>query len=113
MITKTTLKSYVSPAVAFMFAVVSVTGFLMLFDIDNVEDLHKWIGLTFTIAGVVHLAVNWRALVVYFRGRKIVMWGAAILLICTIWLSGIVNSDRDFDDDPKSEAMEYIKDLYD
>jgi hypothetical protein len=63
---KATLRSFVSPAVAFLFAVVSVTGFLMLFDIDHVEDLHKWMGLAFAITGVLHLAVNWRALVDIF-----------------------------------------------
>jgi hypothetical protein len=46
MITKNTLRLCVSPAVAFTFAVVSVTGVLMLFEIDHVEDLHKWMGLT-------------------------------------------------------------------
>lgn len=112
MITKATLRSFVSPAVAFLFAVVSVTGFLMLFDIDHVEDLHKWMGLAFAIAGVLHLAVNWQALVVYFRGHKIVLWSATILLICSVLLLGI-GGDRDTADDPKSKAMEHVRDLHD
>jgi hypothetical protein len=113
MLTKTALRSVVSPAVAFLFAVVSVTGFLMLLDIDHVEDLHKWMGLTFAIAGVMHLAINWRALAGYFRGRKIVVCGAAMLLICAVFLLGIGDSDRDDYDDHKSEAMEHARDLND
>jgi Na+/melibiose symporter-like transporter len=113
MITKTALRSCVSPAVAFTFAVVSVTGVLMLFDIDRVEDLHKWMGLAFAFVGIMHLACNWRALVVYFHGRKIVVWGAAMLLICAVLLLGIGDNDRDIDDGPKSEAMEHVKNLHD
>jgi Na+/melibiose symporter-like transporter len=88
MTTKTDLRSCVSPVVAFTFAVASVTGLLMLFDIDQVEDLHAWMGLTFAIAGVMHVAINWRALVVFFRGRRIFVWGAAMLLICVVLLFG-------------------------
>jgi hypothetical protein len=113
MITKAALRSWVSPAVAFTFAVVSVTGLLMLFDIGDADDLHAWIGPAFVIAGAMHLAINWRALVVYFRGRKTVVWGAAMLLICAVLLFGIGDSDRDLDDGPTSEAMEYIEDLLD
>jgi hypothetical protein len=113
MITKAALRSFVSPAVAFTFTVVSVTGILMLFDIGDVDDLHMWMGVSFAIAGTMHLAINWRALVVHFRGRRILAWGAAMLLICAVLLSGIGDSDRDVDDDSKSEAMEYVEDLLD
>jgi Na+/melibiose symporter-like transporter len=113
MITKTTLRSCVSPTVAFTFAIVSVTGVLMLFDIDHVEDLHKWMGLAFAFAGVMHFTVHWRTLVGYFHGRKIVLWGATMLLICAVLLLGIGDNDRDIDDGPKSEAMEHVKDLHD
>jgi Na+/melibiose symporter-like transporter len=113
MITKTTLRSCVSPAAAFTFAVVSLTGVLMLFDIEHVDDLHQWMGLTFAFAGVMHMAVNWRALVVYFHGRKIVAWGTAMFLICALLLLGIGDNERDFDDNPKSQAMECCKDLHD
>jgi Na+/melibiose symporter-like transporter len=108
MITKTALRSYVSPAVVFTFVVVSVTGFLMLFDIDNVDDLHKWMGLSFGIVGIIHLVVNWRTLVVYFRCRKIMIWSAAMLIVCALLLFGIGDSDRDIDDDRKNEGTEYI-----
>lgn len=113
MIKKATLRSFVSPAVAFLFAVVSATGFLMLFDIDQVEDLHKWMGLAFAIAGMLHLAVNWQALVVYFRGHKIMLWGSMIFLICAVLLLGIGDSDRDISDHPKSKAIEHVRDLHD
>jgi Na+/melibiose symporter-like transporter len=114
MITKTALRSYVSPAVVFTFVVVSVTGFLMLFDFDSVDDLHKWMGLSFGIVGIIHLVVNWRTLVVYFRGRKIMIWGLAMLIVCAVLLFGIGDSDRDIDDDRKSEGMENIsRDLHD
>jgi Na+/melibiose symporter-like transporter len=93
MMTKTDLRSCVSPAVAFTFAVASVTGLLMLFGIDLVEDLHKWMGLSLAVAGGMHMAINWRALVVCFRGRKILVWGAAILLVCAVLLSGVADWD--------------------
>jgi Na+/melibiose symporter-like transporter len=108
MITKTALRSYVSPAVVFTFVVLSVTGFLMLFDIDNVDDLHKWMGLSFGIFGIIHLIVNWNTFVVYFRGRKIMIWGATMLIVCALLLFGIGDNDSDIDDDRKSEGAENI-----
>jgi Na+/melibiose symporter-like transporter len=113
MITKNTLRLCVSPAVAFTFAVVSVTGVLMLFDIDRVEDLHKWMGLACAFAGAIHLAVNWRTLVANFNGRGIFVWGAAMLLICAVLLIGTNDGDRDIDDDRNNTAVEHIKDSHD
>jgi Na+/melibiose symporter-like transporter len=113
MITKNTLRLCVSPVVAFTFAVVSITGILMMFDINHVEDLHQWMGLAFALAGAMHLAVHWRALVANFHSRRIFVWGAAMLLICAVLLIGIGDGDRDIDDVPKSKAIEQVKDLHD
>jgi Na+/melibiose symporter-like transporter len=113
MITKTSLKSCVSPAVAFTFTVVSVTGVLMLFDIDRVDDLHKWMGFTFVFAGIMHLVINWRALVVHFNGRKIVLWGAVMLLICALLSFEIGDNDRDIHDDGNRINTNHIEDMHD
>jgi uncharacterized protein YybS (DUF2232 family) len=110
LITKAALRSCISPTVAFMFTIVSITGFLMLFDIAHVDELHQWMGLTFAIGGVIHLAINWRVLVVYFRGRQISVWSAVMLLICAVLLFGIGDSDREINCDPKSESREYVRD---
>jgi hypothetical protein len=67
----------------------------------------------FAIVGVMHMAINWRALVLYFRDYKIVLLGAAMLFICAVLLFGIGDSDRDIDDDPKGGTMQSVRDLRD
>ncbi len=113
MITKTALRPYVNPSVAFTFAAVSVTGLLMLFDLGDAEDLHKWAGIAFIIAGAMHVAIQWRVLVACFRGRKTAVWTAAIFLLGAILIVGTGDAGRDDGDDHKSEAMEYVKELMD
>jgi Na+/melibiose symporter-like transporter len=83
----------------------------MILDLGDIEDLHKWMGLAFVIAGAIHVAINWRVLIAYFRGRRIVVWGAAMLLVCALLLFAV--GDRDVDDGLEGEAAEYVRELVD
>jgi hypothetical protein len=64
-------RSWISPFTAVSFAVVAVTGVLLLVHIKGpaIKNLHQWVGLAFAVAGIVHLLINWRALAAYFRQR--------------------------------------------
>lgn len=75
-------KSWVSPLTGFSFAIVSVTGMLMLFEVrlPGMKGIHEWVGLLFVIAGAIHLAFNWRAFVAYLRQRKALVVLALVLL---------------------------------
>lgn len=85
----------------------------MLFDIDPVDDLHEWMGFTFVFDGITHWVINGRALVVHCNGRKIVLWGAVMLLILALLSFEIGDNDRDIHDDGKRSNKKHIEDLHD
>jgi hypothetical protein len=75
--------------------------------------INGW-GSLLVLLAIIHLVVNWRTLVVYLHGIKIMIWGAAMLIVCAVLLFGMGDNDRDIDDDRKSEGTENIsRDLYD
>jgi len=76
-------KSWLSPFLFTAFAVISITGIMMLFHIKvpGFHTLHEWLGLAFVIAGIVHLTLNWRMFAKYFSSKN-----AAIGLIAAVVL---------------------------
>ncbi len=65
-------KTWLSPLLALSYVAVSLTGILMLFHwkFPGMYQLHQWGGLLFVIAGGVHLFMNWRVFMAYFKNRK-------------------------------------------
>ena len=100
-ISRTTLRAYVNPSVAFAFTLVALTGLMMLFDVHGLKGVHKWLGVLLVVAGCLHVSLNWRPLMTYFQGRKKFLWGAAALLVLVALFFGL-SGDRD-DDDERSE----------
>jgi len=62
-------RPWVSPVVAISFVAVAGTGVLMLAHAGDrgLRGLHETAGLAFAAAGVLHLVINWRAFLAYFR----------------------------------------------
>lgn len=62
-------RPWVSPVVAIAFLAVAGTGVLMLAHAGDrgLRGLHEMAGLLFAAAGVLHLAINWRAFLACFR----------------------------------------------
>lgn len=88
---------WVSPLTAISFSIVAITGVLMLFHtrIPGMRGLHEWMGVVMVAAGLVHLLLNWKPLVSYFRHRAAVtatvvclLLGVAIVVIAAIHDSG-------------------------
>jgi hypothetical protein len=77
------VKSWLSPVVAMSFVLLAGTGILLLCDVKNhpIMALHEWMGVVFSVAGLVHLIVNWRVFTAYFKRRS-----ALIALIITLIL---------------------------
>ncbi len=79
-------KSWVGPLTVAGFGLVAVSGVLMLFHahrtLPGLKSMHEWMGLLFTVAAALHLALNWRAFLGYFRGG-LHAWGiaAAVLVL--------------------------------
>lgn len=87
MIAKSTHKSWISPLLAVTFIAVSLTGILMLFHIrlPGMHPIHKWGGLLFVAAGVVHLLLNWKVFASYFKNSRSV-WAASLSVAALIFI---------------------------
>jgi hypothetical protein len=81
----------VSPATAVAFLAVGVTGVMLLLHVrvGAIKELHEWMGLVLAVLGVVHLILNWRALLGYFKGWQAgVAAGLAAILVVALLLGG-------------------------
>lgn len=80
---KSTHKQWLSPFTAVTFIAVSVSGIFLLFNLksDGIHQIHEWGGILFLLAGLLHMAMNWRSLLSYFSKKKAVL-GAAAGVVC-------------------------------
>jgi len=86
-------RSWISPFIALSFLVISVTGLMMLFHIKGhaISYLHQWMGIIFVIAGVLHLACNWKGFLTFFKNKTQSAF-AIILVIALMVLFGLSGS---------------------
>ena len=94
-----THKTIISPFAGVTFAAVALTGILLLFHqkLPAVHEIHRWGGLLFVAAGVVHLILNWRPFIAYFKDTR-AMWGSlagalTIALMIALFPHGKEDSD--------------------
>lgn len=79
-------KSWVSPFVVVTYAAVAVSGILMLFHINlsGVQHIHQWGGILFLIGGTIHIFLNRRILLSYFKNTKaayVILAGALMIML--------------------------------
>ncbi len=79
------VRSIVSPVVTAMFVIVAASGTLMLGDVRNgaLREVHEGAGIALALAGLAHLAVNWKAFSSLFRHRR-TLWGCALAAILAV-----------------------------
>jgi len=97
MFSKAFQRTWVSPIVAVSFAVVGVSGILMLLHIRvmGMRDLHEWMGVMLVIAGAIHLLLNWKVFLGYFRKRSaLVALAVAIVLSLGLVFAGAGEDPR-------------------
>lgn len=95
--TTPTIRSIISPVTAVSFAVVAVTGVLMLSHIRSraINGVHEMGGLVMATAGIVHLALNWRAFLALFRHRRaIVACAVTTALAAALFVAGLMAPER-------------------
>lgn len=82
-------KPWISPFVAVTYAVVAVSGILMLFHIrlQGVHSIHQWAGILFLIGGLIHILLNSRVLLSYFKSTKAVYGTLAGVLTIVLLVS--------------------------
>jgi hypothetical protein len=88
-------RSWVSPITALTFVVVAATGLLMLLHarLPGIKGLHEWMGVAFAVAGLLHLVLNWRPLLVCLRRRSAAVALGVVLVLCVAAL--LVPDGRD------------------
>ncbi len=91
-------KSWVSPITALSFAAVAVTGILMLLHvrIPGMKAVHDWMGVLLCVAGLIHLCLNGRVFLAYFRHRAALGAVAAgiLLLLAALAVPGKAPNER-------------------
>lgn len=90
-------RTWISPITSMTFLVVGITGILLAFHIKNggIKALHEWIGYAFTLAGFVHLAINWKVFILYFRKRSAILAAVtSIILSLTVFYIGGSGSNQ-------------------
>jgi hypothetical protein len=92
LLSSVTVRQWLSPLVAVLFASIAVTGVLMWLDVrlPGVKQLHEIGGLVFAAAGIAHVVSNWKALTAYFRKPKAwVTLGAGVLACLALLVAGL------------------------
>lgn len=79
-------KTWLSPILAVSFLTTAVTGVLMLMHLHlpGMRALHDWGGLFFIVAGILHLLLNWRIFISYFRKKKGIIGVTAGVIILAL-----------------------------
>ncbi len=65
-------KTWVSPLMALSFTVVGFSGVLMLFHLrlPGMKGMHEWMGVLMVVVGLVHVLLNWKQFLAYFKTRS-------------------------------------------
>ncbi len=80
-------RSWVSPITAVSFLAVGISGLMMLFHVGRfVRPMHEIVGVLFCIVGVIHLIINWRALLNYLRSKRVMALTAVVVVLCSLLL---------------------------
>ena len=109
-------KSWISPLLTGCFVATAGTGVIMLLHVRElmpaVKPAHEWMGVGFLIAGLLHVLVNWRPLLRYFRERREawVALGIACAVAVVLAVMGAVHGDTrphgpDFPDGPPPQQQ--------
>ena len=95
-------RSWVSPLTAISFIVVAVTGILMVFHVrlPGIHGAHQWMGVVFALAGLLHLALNWRSLLACCRSKAAAV-ALALGLVTLVVAVTLPGHDGDHGDRPR------------
>ena len=85
-------KSFVSPFLTIGFLAISITGALLFFHVKNgaIMTIHEWFGWAFIVGGIIHLLINLKPLLSYFKSiQAIVSCGVAAVLLVALTVVGM------------------------
>lgn len=81
-----THRAWVSPLSLIGFLIISLTGVAMFFHVrlHAITVLHELTGLAFVILGVIHVLLNWPALMGHLKHRRGLVALAIGIALCTV-----------------------------
>jgi hypothetical protein len=82
-------RGWICALVAVAFFAVGISGLTMLLHLAiplDVKLLHVVMGIAFVVAGVIHLALNWKTFTAHFRNRPAIIASVAAVLIAVALL---------------------------
>jgi hypothetical protein len=101
-------RTWLSPLTGIAFLAIGLTGVLMFFHVrlPGMTFLHEIGGLLFVVVTVLHLRLNWRPLLSYFRQRRgrIALWTGTVLTAVLLILGLGHDSAHDRHGGPRSPA---------
>lgn len=85
----TNSRGWICAVVAVAFVTLGISGVLMLFHLNiplDMKLLHIVMGVVFVVAGVIHLAANWKTLTTHLRKRPAIFASATAVAIAVALL---------------------------
>lgn len=91
-------RPFISVLVLFTFLAITASGIVLYFHVRTLgnmavwRNVHIWFSFAFIFGAVIHLALNWKALVHYFPGAsRSVQWALATVL-CAVLLAIVISA---------------------
>jgi uncharacterized membrane protein len=90
-------RSWVSPITALCFAILAITGILMMLHIriPGFHGLHQWMGILFCVVAGLHLLLNWRSMLKYLRTRQGIAAVVTTAILAAIVMVGANDEKRE------------------
>jgi len=111
-------KSQISPILAVLYIITSVTGICLFFHIHGkmIIVLHEWLGIIFVIISILHIMLNWKIFAAYFKkttGAAMIGLALFISLIIAVWSGNPNKKNYNYSDhDKKIPRQEYSEHNY-
>ncbi|MGE5293496.1 MAG: DUF4405 domain-containing protein [Solirubrobacterales bacterium] len=83
-------RSLVTPLVTATFAVVGLSGVLMLLEVKNaaIKEFHEMVGILFVVAAAFHLVLNWSCFLSYLRKPLTITLGIVTTVLIVLMFTG-------------------------
>ncbi|MGC4069483.1 MAG: DUF4405 domain-containing protein [Polyangiaceae bacterium] len=103
------IRPWLSPLTTVTFIAIGFTGVLMFFHVRSgaINVLHEFAGLLFVLAGLLHLVVNWKALLGYLKQRSAQLSLVGGVVVCAVLLLLGTTHQEGHEHGPRGRAAQF------
>lgn len=89
-------RSFITPLITIIFLIVALSGLLMFFHIFDgyTEVVHEILGLFFVVFSVLHVVLNWKALIIHFKKHFFILSTIVVAVISILLVVQQQNSPK-------------------